>query len=401
MPPLSRCSTCQSLLDEEDLFCANCGAEAPHAEAPRRPEVRTSTHNFVCRGCGASMSYDASAGALRCPFCGSTQLTARPDHREIAPEWVVPFAVERERALQILRQWLGQGFWRPGDLSEQALVVSLTPVYVPYWVFDAQTHTYWTADTSRTPRGAKSGWYPLSGERRGECRGLLVGASGALSARETAALAPFDLDHARPPEEVDLEHAISEQFGVERKLARPLAVQGVELLETQACAQLVPDKSRNVKVNVLVEGLTSQPVLLPAWIMAYRYREQLFRFVANGQTGRCTGAAPTSGRKIAAAVAIAVGVVLLILLLSALARGAETVGGGGAARRSGQPGYRLVLENVGPKSAAPSDTINPASPAGRNFRVSSIASGMRFPLHQTARTPSGPHSTSSRSGVPA
>jgi hypothetical protein len=235
----------------------------------------------------------------------------------------VPFAVSHEQALGLLRRWLGQGIWRPGDLSEQALVVSLTPVYVPYWVFDAQTHTYWTADTSRTPAGAKSAWYPIAGERRGECRGLLVGASGALTARETAALAPFDLDHAQAPDQVDLDNAITEQFGVERKLARPLAVQGIELLETRACEQLVPDKARNVRANVLVEGLTSQPVLLPAWIMAYRYRDELFRFVANGQTGRCTGTAPTSLRKIAAAIAIAIGVVLLILLLSSLARGAS------------------------------------------------------------------------------
>lgn len=323
MPAPSRCSVCQSLLDEEDLFCANCGAEGPHPDGAKRPEVRTSTHNFVCGGCGASMSYDASAGALRCPFCGSGQLSAQPDHREIAPDWVVPFAVPQEQAIQILRRWLGQGFWRPGDLSEQALVVSLTPVYVPYWVFEARTHSYWTADTSRTPYGAKSSWYPIAGERRGECRGLLVGASGALTGRETAAIAPFDLDQAQAREEVDLENAISEQFGVERKLARPQAVQGIEILEAQACTQLVPDKCRNLKVNVLVEGLTSQPVLLPAWIMAYRYREQLFRFVANGQTGKCTGTAPTSGRKIAAAVAIAIGVILLVLLFSALARGGE------------------------------------------------------------------------------
>ena len=27
-------------------------------------------------------------------------------------------------------------------------------VYVPYWVFAAETHTFWTADTSQTPAGA-------------------------------------------------------------------------------------------------------------------------------------------------------------------------------------------------------------------------------------------------------
>ena len=26
---IERCAICEGLLDEEDLFCANCGAEAP------------------------------------------------------------------------------------------------------------------------------------------------------------------------------------------------------------------------------------------------------------------------------------------------------------------------------------------------------------------------------------
>ena len=74
----------------------------------------------------------------------------------------------------------------------------------------------------------------------------------------------------------------------------------LENLESQACRQFVPANCRNLKVNVRVEGLTGEPVLLPVWIMAYRYRDQVFRFLVNGQTGRCTGTAPTSYRKIAA-----------------------------------------------------------------------------------------------------
>ena len=59
------------------------------------------------------MSYDASAQALRCPFCGSEQLDKQPDAKEIAPDGVVPFVVTRDQAVAKMRQWLGQGFWRP------------------------------------------------------------------------------------------------------------------------------------------------------------------------------------------------------------------------------------------------------------------------------------------------
>ena len=63
---LEKCAVCHAILDEEDIFCANCGAAAPDRRQ-QAPPTRTSAQNFVCTGCGAAMSYDASAQTLRCP----------------------------------------------------------------------------------------------------------------------------------------------------------------------------------------------------------------------------------------------------------------------------------------------------------------------------------------------
>ncbi|HEX3997137.1 MAG TPA: zinc ribbon domain-containing protein [Pirellulales bacterium] len=319
---LEKCPVCGAILDEEDLFCANCGTAAPqNKDQQKPPSAHEVTCNFTCKGCGASMSYDARAGALRCPFCGSTQLEKQPDAKEIAPDGVVPFAIQQADAIAAMRKWLGSSFWRPGDLSEQALVVSMTPVYVPYWVFQAETHTYWTADSSRTPPGARASWFPTAGQHEGRCDGLLVGASSALTAAETSAICPFDLGPALTPDKVDLVNSTFERFTVPRKYARPVANQGFEEIEREACQQDVPGKARNLHVNVRVTNLTSRPLLLPVWIMAYRYQDRVFRFVANGQTGRSTGEAPTSWRKIAAVAIIVAIVVLLLLMLLASAAG--------------------------------------------------------------------------------
>ncbi len=313
---LIKCGTCGAVLDEEDLFCPNCGAESPTCEGEAAAAAHLTTHNFICRGCGASMSYDASAGTLRCPFCGSTQLEKQADAKEIAPQAVVPFVITQEQAIAAMRQWLGNGFWRPGDLSQQAAIVKMTPVYVPYWVFQAQTHTFWTADTNRTPPGALASWYPVTGSHEGTYNALLVGASGALEPAETAALCPFDLSTAERPDKIDLTNSIYERFTVPRKYARPLAGQGFEQLEAQACQQYVPGSSRNLKVNVRITDLTSQPMLVPVWIMAYRYQNRVFRFLANGQTGRVTGQAPISWRKIAVAILLAMLALLILLVIA-------------------------------------------------------------------------------------
>jgi hypothetical protein len=259
---------------------------------------------------------------LRCPFCGSEQLVAQPDATVLAPERVVPFVIQRDQAVSRMRQWLGQGFWRPGDLRQQAMVVTMTAVYVPYWVFRAETYTFWTADTSQTPPGAAASWFPLFGEHRGAYQGLLVGASGALAPNETSAIAPFDLAQGVKPEKVDLDNITVEQFSVGRKYARPLARAGLEELESAACRQYVPGNCRNMKVNLRLSGLSSEPVLLPVWIMAYRYRDAVFRFLVNGQTGKATGKAPVSYQKIA----VAIGITLAVLLALAVCGGLISAG---------------------------------------------------------------------------
>jgi DNA-directed RNA polymerase subunit RPC12/RpoP len=312
---LEKCSVCSALVDEEDLFCANCGTEAPQRERDRATlRTQTFTHNFLCEGCGASMSYDASAQTLRCPFCGSERLSEQQDTKMVAPERIVPFAIDHQQATRILRQWLGRGFWRPGDLASASVVTKITPVYVPYWVFQAHTHTYWSADTSHTPPGARGDWYPLFGEHRSSYSGLLIGASGVLTPGETSSLCPFELAQARPAAEIDTENMIVEQFRVQRKYARPLAHQGLEELERNCCQQYVPGSCRNMKANLRLEGLSSEPVLLPVWIMAYRYKDAVYRFLINGQMGHAAGHAPFSWAKLALVIAIVAIIALVIFL---------------------------------------------------------------------------------------
>jgi predicted RNA-binding Zn-ribbon protein involved in translation (DUF1610 family) len=324
---LERCSVCQAMLDEEDLFCPNCGTEAPDravlAESVGGSATATavSTHNFDCQGCGASMSYDASAQTLRCPFCGSEKLVERQDSKTIAPQYVLQFKTDRDAAMRSLRAWLKQGFWRPGDLSQAATVTKMTPVFVPYWVFSARVRSYWTADSSQTPAGARGDWFPLSGEHAGHYEGLLVGASGALTPAETSAICPFNLADRIAPDQVDLENVVVEQFRVQKKYARPLARHGFENAIRHDCTRYVPGNCRNLKVNVQLTGMTSEAVLLPVWIMAYRYRDQVFRFVLNGQTGKATGQAPTSWQKVVFAIGIVILVVVVVGIVIALLAG--------------------------------------------------------------------------------
>lgn len=313
-----RCEVCGSVLDEEDLFCPNCGREAPVAgEAePATPHGLVFKNRFVCHGCGAAMSYDASAGSLRCPFCGSTELKAQPDGRTVLPTKVVPFTLSRNEVVAILRKRMEAGFFLPSDLTARAVLMDITPVYVPFWNFSADTHTYWTADSSAVPVTARGSWRPLFGEKQSHYEGILVGASHVLSFAETRGLGRYDFSQGVSPDRVDLDNVTVEQFRLPRKYARSIARRIIEQLETEESVRpSIPGHARNIHVNVKITRLIGEPVLLPVWILAYRYNDRVYRFVVNGQTGQSFGELPISIWKVAVACLVAAAILLLIILL--------------------------------------------------------------------------------------
>jgi hypothetical protein len=328
----SRCTVCRTYLDVEDLFCSNCGTENLSGvdaegvgleQSMTRTTQQASVLSFQCDQCGASMSYDASSKRLRCPFCGSEKMSERTDARTLKPSAIVPFVVQHSQVEQLLRTWLSQGFWKPGDASQSSIVDKVTQVYVPFWVFSATTETAWTADSSAVTSGARGNWRPMSGTRRGEYQGILVGASGTLTPLEIKEIAPFDLSDSVAPESLDLSNIIVEEFRVTRRDARGQAAFYVEQLESTQSEQVVPGNIRNLNVNVRLQSMRSEPVLLPIWIMVYQYRNQPFRVLVNGQTGEVYGVAPFSYAKLTGVVAGMFLLVLAFIVIIAIAAASQ------------------------------------------------------------------------------
>ncbi len=304
--PTLRCGKCAGELVADDLFCPNCGHEAPVRDAGGQdaaPAARRDTlevHRFDCEGCGACLTWDVEVGGLRCAFCGEARLRPRPRTVRITtPDRVVPFEVTQADASRAFRTWLGEGWFRPSDLSRESEVTEMRGVYLPFWSFSGRCHTYWAADAN--VRRGRAAWSPYFGEREASYRGVLVPASGALTLAEVRAIDPWDLGRGVPYAPDVLDGRPAEAFGVTRRRARSLGADALEAAEEVAAAGEVPGtRSRNLKVNVLVTDLRAVPVLLPVWIVAYRYRDQTHRYLVNGQTGAAKGTAPWSGWKVLA-----------------------------------------------------------------------------------------------------
>jgi hypothetical protein len=307
------CLRCEAALEREDLRCPLCGLAS-------QPQVSTQVERHAvkvvrCEGCGAGLTYDVQVKAPRCAFCASAmKLETTEDPVETGAQRVVPFVVEPGRAHTVLRKWLKhRGFFAPSDLASEATVHELRPLFWPAWAFRVEARISWAADSNEGNRRAS--WAPHAGQTDLTFDDVLVPASKGLTLAECEQLAPhFDLSkatlEARGPD-----RTVTERFELTRSGARGLILRSIDAhAKAQLTSGVIPGtRFRNVKLAALLRGLTTQRVLLPSYVLAYRYRKKLYRVVVHGQDEtQLFGASPISlwkvlGVALASLLALAIG----------------------------------------------------------------------------------------------
>ena len=316
-PPPLPCNRCRSSIEHGDMRCPVCYLAVPSVD---RPELATRVQVLRCNSCGASMEYRTAAQAPQCAFCGGIRkLEELFDHEEQI-EKTLPFTVDRAQALEIYKQWISrQGFFAPFNLASASRMESLRALRWVGWVVDANVFATWTADSNAGADKAK--WAPHSGELQSQFSGLIIPATRGLSANECARLIPtYAIKSATAPSEDGNEQVELERFEMPRSFARARIIGVLErLIDARIQSGEIPgSRFRNLHSSVHLRGLATRRLAFPAYVIAYRYRGELYRTVISGQDPSCViGEAPRSIAKVLLLIALAIfGVAVFVGLLS-------------------------------------------------------------------------------------
>ena len=316
------CERCEAELEADDLRCPVC-ALLVAASASASVAV-TAIKVFRCEGCAAAMSWSAEKASLACGFCGgATRLEEIKDPLEQTEAWL-PFTVDANVANEALRTWQKSLSWfRPGDLATSSKVHSLKPMYWPAWLVDARADVTWAADSDAG--SGQSAWAPHAGAATLAFDGLLVGASRGLTPLEMETLAQGYQPRTQAEMPSALASLIDESFDVQRSMARERVAAACTRVATETVKKgHIPGTTfRNIKVALVLSSLATRRLSLPAWVLAYRYGNDVYRVVVHGQDRALVmGKAPWSLWRIWVAVvgvvaAVALGSFLLWLLTRA------------------------------------------------------------------------------------
>ena len=353
-----RCSQCDGKMvydpASRTLVCDHCGYSktVPRGEGrraivdydlesglatARKRGYGAPVHTSQCQECGASVHFADHTTATECDFCGSTQVLEREENSDLLrPESLVPFRISRDQAGQTFAGWLGKLWFRPSDLKRRAQLAEMSGVYVPYWSFAAAVQSDWTAEAgyhyhktqryveeddagnvvTKTRQVRRTRWRPAWGSRRDSFREVLICASRGLPEKLERKLWTFDTSELLPYEPIYLAGWRAEEYAVELNDGWRRAVARMESVQARRCAWDVPgDTHRFLHVTNTFSDQTFKHILLPIWISSYRYGNNVYRFLINGQSGEITGKAPLSKLKVGLFSLAAIAIVAVIVIV--------------------------------------------------------------------------------------
>ncbi|MCS6824804.1 MAG: hypothetical protein NZ529_10960 [Cytophagaceae bacterium] len=335
------CKSCGAILKfapgTNHLLCDYCGAENEitlsdtaekieeldfhkhlSAQATQTKELQQ-TSTVKCTGCGAETTLKPNVTSDECPFCG-TALVLKNAHitTSIKPKSVLPFKIDKKKAMEYFSKWLSSLWFAPNDLKRAAAADKLNGMYIPYWTYDTKTYTSYTGqrgiDRQETYTTTENGqtvtrtrtvtdWYYTSGTVTNIFDDVLVNASNSLPRKYVEMLEPWDLENLVPFNENYLAGFRAESYQIGLKEGFEIAKSKMQpTIDATIRADIGGDRQRIDSKNTQYNDITFKHTLLPLWISSYRYNAKSYRFLINARTGETRGERPYSWTKIAATI---------------------------------------------------------------------------------------------------
>ena len=294
-------------------------------------EITAGGREAICKSCGARSMMTKQA--QRCVFCDSPMVAeAASDERTIPPGAVLPFMLERGVAGAKFAAWLKSRWFAPGDLVARARRDGLDGVYLPYWAYDAQTHTTYDGERgehynetetytengeTKTREVQHTRWWPASGAVDVSFDDLLVCGSPSLPEPMVRKLEPWDVAQLQPFDGRYLAGFVAERYRIDQSEAFKTAVERMNpVIRSAINHDIGGDEQRISSMNIDYESVGFRHVMMPLWLTAFHYRDRVFHVMVNASTGEVQGERPWSAVKIALFVLMIAAVILVIVALA-------------------------------------------------------------------------------------
>ncbi|MBN1892656.1 MAG: hypothetical protein JW780_07735 [Clostridiales bacterium] len=309
-----KCPNCAANLtfdpDARKMVCKYCGAEVHPKDIkdPRRNESKPledlwedETEIYTCDSCGAEVIVGKNLSASFCAFCGSPAIISSHFTGGTRPSMIIPFRYGRDEAEKEFRKWCAKKIFLPHKFKARATIEKLTPMYVPFWLYDYLVDVDMVIKnyTSREVEGSDSEMISaVECRKRGPLlwEKIPIVASAEMDDLALEMIEPFNYSKAEP---FDMKYMAG--FFAQRcaHSYKETAVKVTERLRDYA-KDAVMESFSDEYIPISAEDSSyygipeSEYAMLPVWFLSYKHGKRKYVFLLNGQTGSVAGEIPVS-----------------------------------------------------------------------------------------------------------
>lgn len=297
-----RCQNCGGNVlydpNKKKMICESCGSEESQVIIPQK-----SLH--ACGSCGAVIEAGDHTFSTRCPYC-HTYLIFEDRLEERKPDLVLPFALSRQKAGDLLKATYNDQMFLPKDFCSVASIEAMEGIYVPFFMYDLKSHTSFDGegDVIRTWTDGKYEYtetniYHVRREFEVDYSRLPVDASLAMDNQQMDLMEPYQYDDMKDFDTAYLSGFISDTYDEDSETILPRAREKAENYSGQYLRDMTSKyqvlRPFNEVTDHQLEGVAY--AFLPVWKYVYRFGGQNYEFFINGQTGKVSGEPPVDWRR--------------------------------------------------------------------------------------------------------
>lgn len=299
-----------------------------HHDSDRHDEI--GQREISCSSCRGTVQFQGSLTSTECPFCASPiqrEDVHDAEHR-VPVDGVLPFLVEKDVAAENLKAWIQSRWFAPNEFRQRGVLGKFNGVYTPFWTFDSMTFTRYSGergdyyyetvkDGDEEKQVRQTRWSRGSGSFDRFFDDVLILAADGLPRRLIDGLAPWPLHRCVPFSQQVLAGFYARTYELELEPGFGQARHQMENdLAGDVRRRIGGDEQRVHSCKTRYSAVTFKHLLLPVWLLAYRYNGTTYQVLVNAATGEVQGQRPWSWIKILCMVATLAAVAGAVALLN-------------------------------------------------------------------------------------
>ena len=258
---------------------------------------------YSCDSCGGEIIVEETTSSTCCPYCGNNVLVSKELAGDLKPNYVIPFKNDREVVKENLKKFFKKKPLLPSSFSKENVIEEIKPLYVPFWLFDADVGgtVEFKGETTRRWSDSRydykeTKYYSIMRGGRIAFDHVPVDGSKKMEDQLMESIEPYDFSEAVEFNAAYLAGYAADRYDVDKDVTFDRATVRFRDGTVQAFRNDIRgyDNVTVTKTNLQFDNTNAAYALYPVWILNTKWKDKNFRFAVNGQTGKIAGNLPVS-----------------------------------------------------------------------------------------------------------